>query len=178
MFPDSFLQETSLVAWRSRKKLVSRTTKTEEYCHTFQFIEGKWVFRKILHTWQHLWFRFFTAWPRTELAEKQTTSADLPHNPHPLLHSVILPAFVHNSQVKEQSVSSHSPYGFVSAMNSFPFANKCYVEITNLNDLEKESDSFHSERASCIMTISPTINFDLIFFLLYNGTRKETKWIE
>ena len=76
-----------------------------------------------------------------------------------------------DSQEKEQSVSSHSPYGFVSAMNTFPFANK----ITNLNDLEKESDSFHSKRASCIMTFSPTINFDLIFFLLYTGTRKETK---
>jgi len=85
-------------------------------------------------SWQHFGFRsfFFSTYLLQGLAEKQKNTASLPHNPRPLLHNVILNRFDPKPTTKERRYNSHTPYGLVLTIGTFPFATK-YSHPRNLH---------------------------------------------
>jgi hypothetical protein len=60
---DSFLLKLSVLVWHSFETFLNQAVRAVQCCHILHFNQAKWVVRKTLDAWKHLWVRLFITWP-------------------------------------------------------------------------------------------------------------------
>jgi hypothetical protein len=109
-------------------------------------------------------FGFFTMWPSRNLSKSRRLQLAYPTIPVACCIPVFYLVLTQDSGRKKEGTAAGSRIVLFLRYIHFPLPLNIRlirlsdVEITNLADLETESDIFHSKHASHIMMVSPTIN--------------------